>query len=61
MCMLNMQSKFPGDRDAAGEDHTQGTFDVAVVTIQVLLIAKQWARHYQGALIAAAYHNHLTT
>lgn len=38
---------------AAAEDHTQGTFDVAVVTVQVLLTDKPWAGHCQGALFAA--------
>lgn len=54
ICMLDMQKKFPGDHAAAAaEDHTQGTFDVAVVTIQVLPTDKPWAGHCQGALFAA--------
>lgn len=39
ICMLNLQNKFPGTAAAApGGDHTQRTLDVAVVTIQVLLL-----------------------
>lgn len=59
--MVNVHSKFPGEHDAAGEGHAQRNSDVAVVTIQVRLTAKPPARHYQGALFAAAYHDHLTT
>ena len=51
--MLDMQKKFPGDHAAAAEDHTRGIFDVAVVTVQVLLTDKPWAGHCQGALSAA--------
>lgn len=50
ICMSNMQSKFSGDADAAIGDHTQRSFDVAVVTIQVFLTAKPWARNCRGTV-----------
>lgn len=50
ICMSNMQGKFPDHAAAvaAGRNHTQETWDVVVVSIQVLLTAKPWAEHCQG-------------
>lgn len=59
--MLNMHSKFPGAAAAATGDHTQRTLGVAMVAIQVLLVANRHAGHCPGAGTAAVCHNHLTT
>lgn len=48
--MWNVQGKLPDHAAAAaaGRNHTQETWDVVVVSIQVLLTAKPWAEHWQG-------------
>lgn len=49
--MSNVQGKFPDHAAAAaaaGRNHAQETWDVVVVSIQVLLTAKPWAEHCQG-------------